>query len=304
MSKQVRPDALNGLCAAGSAVAALLLLFAGSVPASADDLGSIRSQIAITASYNFRALPASAGSGIVVAVLSTGVDPAFATVLGSRLHAESVSTLEPTPDDRNNIGTQHISIVAALAPGARILSIKALDKDGRGGFDPVSKAVERAVNLGANIIIFPLGVPASKSDPALTKAITSALGRNVLVVAPAGNSGAGDIACPANMDGVIAVGAVDGKDRVAAFSNRGGKILFAPGVDVNTRIVGGTFKTYKGTSISTTVAGAIFAVLWSQKPAMTAQDLAALVERTSHIIDAGGNPARRIDGEGARAALP
>lgn len=198
---------------------------ASSITASADELDSLRSQTAIATSYNFKTLPASAGKGISIAIISTGVDPKLKAALGSRIQAESISADEATPDDGNNVGTQLISIVAALAPGAHIISIKALDKDGHGTFDVMGKAVDRASSIGANIIVLPVGTARSSNSPNLTSAITAALKNRILVVASAGNTGSSDIAYPANISGVVAVGATDGKDNVAAFSNRGGKII-------------------------------------------------------------------------------
>jgi subtilisin family serine protease len=125
----------------------------------------------------------------------------------------------------------------------------------------------------------------------------------VLVIAPAGNDASYRISFPGNVDGVVAVGATDKNDKIAAFSNYGGKILFASGVGINA-IAFGKSESKSGTAYAAGVAGGIFAILWSQKPGLTRQQLVSFViDNAAQIEDASGGQARRIDAQAALNAI-
>ncbi|OGP94009.1 MAG: hypothetical protein A2Z19_06825 [Deltaproteobacteria bacterium RBG_16_54_18] len=265
----------------------------------------IRQQASITSSYNFSPLPANAGKGITVAIISQGISQGIKSRLGSRLSAYSVlpGTSSPFEDDDptigSSIGTQMASLVGALAPYARIITVKAMDSNGSGSYADIRNGITRATELGAKIIVLPIS--ARNDDAGVAGAINVALKRGVLVVASAANSNSYGAEFPARMDGVVAVGATDVQEKVAPFSNYGGKIIFAPGVKIT---VAGRSDEQSGTSHAATVAGAIFAVLWSQNPGMSRQRLVDVVTGSAKAITArDGGSARLIDGQAALKAF-
>jgi len=266
---------------------------------------TIRQQSFIASSYNFNPLPPNAGKGITVAILSEGISRSMEKQLGDQLSAYSVLAGDSSPymeDDSimgSSITTQMVSLIHALAPQARILAVKVLDNSGGGSFEDVKNGIVRATELGTKIIVMPISAPSD--DPGVTRAVDAALSMGVLIVTSAGNSNRYGAEFPARMEGVAAIGAVDADDKVAAFSNYGGKIIFAPGVNIK---VAGQSDGISGTSHAAGVAGAIFAVLWSQNPNFSRQQLFDAVLKTAKdISDPKGNPAKRINGQAALQAI-
>src|SRR3954451_6661659 len=127
----------------------------------------------------------STGSGAVVAVLDTGV-VGSPDGLGGRLVAgHAFIQDDDTPQDENGHGTHVTGVVAAnagngkgiegVAPGAMILPIRVLDKDGQGTTTAASKEVDYAVAHGANVINMSFGTDAIGTllggDDAFTQAV-------------------------------------------------------------------------------------------------------------------------------------
>lgn len=89
------------------------------------------------------------------------------------------------------------------------------------------EAIGWAVQQGADVISLSLGGQFNLTDLsnawAIQQAIDAAIDSGVVVVSSAGNQGPGndDVESPANIPGVIAVGAIDLNGAVASFSSRG-----------------------------------------------------------------------------------
>lgn len=130
-----------------------------------------------------------------------------------------------------------------VAPRARIISLKVLDRDGRGYTSDVIAAIEFAIRnrraLGIDVLNLSLGHPIlepAATDP-LVRAVEAAVQAGVVVVVSAGNAGRSlenrlpgyaGILSPANAPSAITVGALDTMhtarledDVVAAYSSRG-----------------------------------------------------------------------------------
>lgn len=88
-------------------------------------------------------------------------------------------------------------------------------------------AIRWAVAQGADVVSLSLGGQFGLRDvlqeQAIAEAVADAVDSGVVVLASAGNKGPGndDVESPADLPDVIAVGAVDARGRVAAFSSRG-----------------------------------------------------------------------------------
>lgn len=191
------------------------------------------------------------GSGVVVAVLDTGV--AYAN-RGPFLRSPDFSRYQfvkgydfvarnPFPNDRNGHGTFVASTIAeetnngygltGLAYGARLMPVRVLDSEGEGEASTIAEGVVFAVEHGAQVINLSLefspGVTAS-DIPELIAALRYAHRRGVLVVAAAGNEGHAAIAYPARAPDVVSVGATTERGCLASYSNDGpGLTLVAPG---------------------------------------------------------------------------
>jgi len=113
-----------------------------------------------------------------------------------------------------------------------IIGYKALDYKGFGSDSAISASIIKAVDDGANILN--CSISAKGTSKIIEEAVEYAINKSVVVVVAAGNEG--DDAskyCPAYIDGVYTVGALDYNGNRAIFSNYGEVIDFvAPGYNV------------------------------------------------------------------------
>lgn len=251
------------------------------------------------------------GSGITIAIVDTGIDlnhPDLKDKLVSGYNAildsENLSDLQ----DRNGHGT-HVAGIAAAAKGnnagiagvaynAKIMPIKAMDRDGEGTDTDIARGIYWAVAKGAKIINLSLG---SDSEEAVLKAaVQYALKKNVLVVAAAGNYASGSnpgVSRPAADPGVLAVSAVDEQGEFADFSVSGPEIALAgPGVDILSdywqRRAGlpyvPAYARLDGTSMASPFVAGAAALVWSKHPDWNAGQVREALENGAvDLGDAG-----------------
>lgn len=125
--------------------------------------------------------------------------------------------------DRNGHGTYMAGLIKEKSGDqAYILSLKAMNDDGTGSMENVTAAVKYAINAGADIINMSISAPDSDAAEAFKTVVQQAVDNGIRVVAAAGNYSA-DINkyVPANIPGVISVGAVTEDGMIADFSNYG-----------------------------------------------------------------------------------
>lgn len=146
------------------------------------------------------------------------------------------------PIDRFGHGTHVAGIIAStgdnnigiigVAPQAKLMSIKAMDDQGRGFISDAAKAVRYTADNGAQVINVSWGV--SAESLVLIDVMHYAYLKGCVVVASVGNDNVDAQAqSPANIDTVIAVATSDQKDEKYSASNYGRKIdVFSPGVDI------------------------------------------------------------------------
>ncbi|MBO9542651.1 peptidase S8 [bacterium] len=193
----------------------------------------------------------SKGSGMVIAVLDTGLDTTHPEFAGRVVTGFNAITRKSDVRDDHGHGTHCAGVavaaanngqgVAGIAPDAKIMPIKVLAADGAGSDAYVARGIAWAVKNGADVISLSLGGPGENKT--LAAAVQSALSKGVPVVSAMGNDGSGEKAFPAAYPGVIAVGATNAKDQTADFSQYGNWIsVTAPGVQILS-----TFPTYKVT---------------------------------------------------------
>ncbi len=153
--------------------------------------------------------------------------------------------------------------IAGIAPNARILPVKVLDKTGYGSYDQVAEGIVYATDMGARVIN--LGFGGTGSSELLQNAVDYALAHNVLVVASAGNDGKATTYYPGGYPGVLAVSAVDNNGYWANFSSSGDHIsLAAPGLGIYSTTPGGFYRSMSGTSMAAAQVSGVAALLASQ----------------------------------------
>jgi Subtilase family len=207
------------------------------------------------------------GSGVTVAVLSTGVDPATPGLTGKvTTGPDFTGSAHPV----NVVGTLVAGMVAGndspanagLAPAARILSIRTSEdstEPGSSAFynssDPAdidTRAIQYAVGHGAQVIFIDSLVGGSLLDgptQPLESAVHDAVAKNVVIVAIDGyfDSEAGwDY--PSSLPGVIGVGSVDLAGLPAPYENsrtvRDGSVLISAPGNSNSGPVGGSGQSF------------------------------------------------------------
>jgi hypothetical protein len=122
--------------------------------------------------------------------------------------------------------------IAGVTWGGYIVPVKIM-RDGDSSFNTGSilEGLNLARDLGARVVNLSFGGQGFY-DAAVAEAISDLRGAGAVIVAAAGNK-AGPVFFPANLPGVVAVGAVDSDKRRAGFSAYGPELdLVAPGVNV------------------------------------------------------------------------
>lgn len=117
---------------------------------------------------------------------------------------------------------------AGIAYETQIMPFKVLDREGRGTMADVAAAIRLAGDRKAQVLVLGLGGP--KSSEVLHEAVKHARSQGAVIIAATGVKGNNDIPYPAAYPEVMAVSAVDYKEKLTDYSSRGPKIdIAAPG---------------------------------------------------------------------------
>jgi serine protease len=267
----------------------------------------------------------SCGKGVTVAIIDTGVacfDKGPFTkgtdLAGTRCEGGyNFVDNKPEASDDHGHGTHVAGTVAqtthngmgtaGLAFCSTLMPIKVLSRQGFGTVANVAEGIRFAADHGAQVINMSLGGPIRSKI--LEDAVNHAMGKGVLVVAAAGNSGR-SVGYPAAYPGVVAVSATDSNDKIAWFSSRGPEIAIgAPGVSVTQQTIcdGGRnkcelFGTFNGTSMASPHVAGAAAMIVGQGVTEPGAVLAALEKSAvpkddpklygAGILDVGASAAR------------
>ncbi|MFD3947734.1 S8 family serine peptidase [Streptomyces sp. NPDC058579] len=241
------------------------------------------------------------GKGITVAVLDSGVDSTVSELRGKVLPGhnfydagEGPGRIDNRDDDRHGTnmaiaiaGSGANGGVKGIAPDAKILPVRTGDFAFFGN-GAILKGIRYAVDNGARVINISQGGPADEAeDRGWLAAVEYAQKKGALIFAGSGNEGLDLQVYPAAIPGVVAVGALDTKGKVAEFSNYGSHLgLAAPGVEMPGRCTNDKTKycAFEGTSHATALASGTAALIWSAHPDWTAnQVLRVMMETAGHV---------------------
>lgn len=149
----------------------------------------------------------------VIALIDTGTD-------GSTVDA--VSFVDNDVTDNFGHATKMVKTIRKQNKNARILALKALDDNGKGTTASVVAALQYAIDSHVSIINLSFSGKANDDTSLIEAKVKEAIKEGITVVASAGNNGS--IAydyIPANIEGVITVGACDSKGNILSTSNYG-----------------------------------------------------------------------------------
>ncbi len=274
--------------------------------------------------WNFQAIQSeeawdiSTGSGVVVAVLDTGLTTGGPDGINCVLSPIDIVNGDAVPEDGDGHGTHVAGTigqatnngigVAGLAYDACIMPVKVLNDNGSGTFADISDGVYWAVDNGASVINMSLGTIARfgvRSNFFMDAALDYAYANGVTVVCASGNdSSRSNVSYPAIYPTTIAVGATDYINSVLRYSNKGeGLDIVAPGGDITrdrngdgngdgilqeTYINGWDYYNFQGTSMASPHVAAVAALLLSVDPNLTPADIYSALTTTSlDLYDTG-----------------
>lgn len=270
-----------------------------SLAATTSDPGK-SNQWGLTALNADTTLARHTAAGTVVAVIDTGVQVTHPDLAGVVLPGvDFVTAGGDGSADGNGHGTHVAGIIAAVAnnglggagfgQGTKILPVRVLDDTGNGWNSNIAKGIIWAADHGATVISMSLG--SSNSDSVMASAVSYARSKNVTVVASAGNSRltGNAVNYPAAFPGVIGVGSVDVNRVVSPTSNSGSYVdLTAPGVNIFSTYKGSTWAYLSGTSMAAPFVSAAAAILKSASPALTPDQVEAVLESTATDLGVKG----------------
>jgi subtilisin family serine protease len=263
-------------------------------------------------------------ANVVLAVVDSGIDPNHPDLRDKLVKGWSAIGGSHNIRDEDGHGTHCAGIataiagngmgIAGMAPNVKLMPIRVLDAKGEGEDKDIAAGVIWAANHGATVLSMSVG--SYSSSRVLKEAIAYVQRKNVLVVAAMGNDGDSKPNFPAQLKGVMAVGATDSADRLADFSNMGNWIsVTAPGVDILSTMPtypvtsnrDGASQGYSkddGTSMATPYVAGLAALVRSRWPELTGEQVRKTIEMTATDLGAKGFDTRFGHGRiNARRAL-
>ena len=306
------------------AVAAACIVV-GAGPALADQVR--QSEWWLSALHITSAQRVAKGSGVTVAVLSSGVDAAAPDLTGS---------VTSGPDYTHSgraaggpfwgiSGTEIASLIAGhghgagdsagiigVAPAARILSVRVTLDSGDplladpavadGLPDAIASGIMYAVKHGASVIDLPLdpgaasatgtaGAPGLEYGSTAEKsAVADALRKGIVLVAPAGDDGAGTgiVNYPAAYHGVISVGAFNNEFIKAPFSSHEPYVTLTAAGDGVTAATPTGYATISSTSAASAMVAGMAALIRSKFPALNPRQVTKALTSSTRFRRPGG----------------
>ncbi|KAF8541510.1 serine proteinase [Trichophaea hybrida] len=247
----------------------------------------------------------TAGHGVTAYVIDTGIQISHTEFLGRAIWGHNVV------DSSNTDGHGHGTHVAGTLGGRHfgiakkvcLIAVKVLDTTGSGTISGVIAGIQWAAHhaAGKKKTVANMSLESGYSL-AMNDAVTAAVSSGLTFVVAAGNSGdeAGNYS-PGSASAAITVGATDGNDVRAEYSNYGGVLdIFAPGSGITSSYIGSNSATLtlSGTSMAAPHVAGVVAYLMGKEslgsPAEVAKRITALASK-GYVAAAGtGSPNRLL----------
>lgn len=146
---------------------------------------------------------------------------------GSDIANEAVSVISDDASDANGHGTAMASYVLENTDDAYIISVKAFGSDGKGDVSDVYAAVQYAINSDVDVILMAFSLRDNGNYDAFKALVAEAEASGITIIAAAGNKNADASGyIPANINGVLTIGAVDADGYKLSTSNYGDAVEY------------------------------------------------------------------------------
>ncbi|MFH8500570.1 S8 family peptidase [Streptomyces coeruleorubidus] len=217
--------------------------------------------------------PESAGAGVTVYVIDTGVRTTHRDFGGRAGHGWDFVGDDEVASDANGHGTHVAGTVAGknhgVAKKARVVSVRVLDAAGAGTTARVIAGIDWVTRHARKPAVANLSLGGPRNDR-LDAAVRASIASGVTYTVAAGNDGRpAGLYSPGRVKQAITVGATDRRDAKPAFSNHGPALdLFAPGVHITSASAASDTAraTFSGTSMSAPHAAGAAALYLADHP--------------------------------------
>ena len=224
---------------------------------------------------------------IVVAVIDSGIDydhPFFAGRILNNGY-DFVNNDDHPQDDKGHGSHVAGTVCDGTLPNVKILPIKVLDSHGSGYNSAINNGMRYAYEQGADIVNMSLS--GEGYDAEEETIINTGTARGTLYCVAAGNKN--DNASkysPACIPNAFTVAACDSNRVMASFSNYGECVdITAPGVAINSVMLGGGWKKLDGTSMACPHAAAAAAMVKTFNIGFTPDDIVNWLKNMAENVD-------------------
>lgn len=207
------------------------------------------------------------GEGVRVLVIDTGAPTHRDLVPVIDYEASESFLWREGIGDENGHATHVCSVLHDWAPKARIVCYRVAGADGKADYSAVRTALETAARLPEDMRPHVVNISLSAKNGASKwrNPICRLYRSGVPVFCGAGNDGEGGVGYPAKFPEAVAVGAVDAKGNVCAFSAKGAEVdCCYPGEGIRVRERGGGWRIASGTSLACPAAAGAAALYLSE----------------------------------------
>ncbi|MFF5575054.1 S8 family peptidase [Streptomyces luteogriseus] len=239
--------------------------------------------------------PRSAGAGVTVYVIDTGVRTTHEDFTGRAGHGWDFVGNDRVASDANGHGTHVAGTVAGTSYGvakrARIVSVRVLDAAGGGTTARVIAGIDWVTRHARKPAVANLSLGGPRNDR-LDTAVRASIASGVTYTVAAGNDGRpAGLYSPGGVKQAVTVGATDRGDTKPAFSNHGpGLDLFAPGVGITSASAASDTAraTFSGTSMASPHAAGAAALYLADHPKATPAQVGAVLTTTAETGKVSG----------------
>lgn len=204
------------------------------------------------------------GIGKTAWVVDTGVDLDHPDLTVDANRSRNFVSGATTSDDENGHGTHVAGVIGAknntfgvlgVASGATIVSLRVLDKDGKGTLSSVIQALSYISQSGRAGDVVNMSIGEDDASEILDQQVQAVANRGILIAIAAGNDAkSANLFSPgrANGNNIYTVSAVDSLNNFASFSNYGNDVVdyAAPGVRILSTYKDGLYARMSGTSMA------------------------------------------------------